>query len=76
MELCDGNLEEYILGKSPEKFQFSSNPRLLGTSMFDNTILNVWDVMEQISSGLEFIHSKGEVHRDMKPRNGKFHPYH
>src|SRR5271155_3092033 len=27
--------------------------------------------MKQITSGLAFIHSKGEVHRDLKPCNGE-----
>lgn len=70
MELCDGNLEEYIHGKRLQDFHISDNPRLFGARFDDNTILQIWDIMEQISSGLEFIHSCHEVHRDLKPRNG------
>jgi len=31
----------------------------------------VWNIMVQLTSGLAHIHSQGEVHRDIKPRNSK-----
>lgn len=70
MELCDGNLEDYILRKSPEPFQVQSNPRLLGQFCEDIVIIMVWDIMEQISNGVAFIHSCKQIHRDLKPQNG------
>lgn len=70
MEMCNGNLEDYMQGRKPERFCITANPRLLGATFNDIAILNVWDIMEQIASGLEFIHRCHEVHRDLKPQNG------
>ena len=56
MELCDGNLDQFIRDCNPA----SSTPI---------KIEDVWDIMVQITSGLAHIHSQGEVHRDIKPRN-------
>jgi serine/threonine protein kinase len=70
MELCDGNLEDYILRKAPERFQVQSNPRLLGQSCEDVVVITAWDIMEQISNGVAFIHSCKQIHRDLKPQNG------
>jgi serine/threonine protein kinase len=58
MELCNGNLEEYILEHDPS----GTNPITIG---------EVWHIMVQISNGLVFIHDQREVHRDLKPQNGK-----
>ena len=33
-------------------------------------MLRVMRTVEDITKGLAFIHSKGEVHRDLKPQNG------
>jgi serine/threonine protein kinase len=33
---------------------------------------NMWTVGVHIAGGLEFMHLKGHVHRDMKPSNGPF----
>lgn len=32
---------------------------------------NLWTIMNQIAQGVEFIHRKKHVHRDLKPLNGK-----
>jgi|SRR5271169_4259328 len=56
MELCDGNLDQFIRDHSPS----SETPI---------AIADIWDIMVQISSGLAYIHSFGEIHRDIKPRN-------
>lgn len=49
----------------------------LGTQFFDPpsrvgdlACLCFWNLTEQIAHGLEFIHEKREVHRDVKPENG------
>jgi len=54
MELCDGNLDQFM--------------RERGSAI---TLNDVWNVMLQITSGLAHIHSQGEVHRDIKPRNSE-----
>ena len=69
MELCDANLDTYIAGHMPMEPK-SANLRLFDTSLVGRGIWNTWDIMEQISSGIEFIHGHGKVHRDLKPRNG------
>jgi len=53
MELCDGNLDQFMRDRAAIELN------------------DVWSVMVQITSGLAYIHSHGEVHRDIKPRNGK-----
>lgn len=64
MELCDFDLEEYISGRltTPE----SKN---LSEYSLTNGAWNYWDIMEQISNGLKFIHERELVHRDLKPSN-------
>ena len=57
MELCDSNLDKFMRDHRPS----SSSPIQLPL---------VWNIIVQITSGLAFIHEHGEVHRDIKPRNG------
>ena len=70
MELCDGNLEDYIDRKSGVTYILSKNPRFFGATFMERGIWNTWDIMEQITLGIKFIHQCKEVHRDLKPRNG------
>jgi len=56
MELCGGNLDQYMRDHSPA----STSPIAID---------QIWDIMVQITSGLSYIHSSGEIHRDIKPRN-------
>jgi serine/threonine protein kinase len=66
MEWCEFNLHEYIYGtqKTPE------SKNLSGLSLPEG-YASLWDVMEQVTSGVAFLHQKALVHRDLKPRNGK-----
>lgn len=56
MELCDGNLDQFMRDHLPS----STTPI---------HISDIWNIMVQITSGLAYIHSCGEIHRDIKPRN-------
>ena len=60
MELCDMNLERYI----------GSLPHFVKTAPSSVKSSQIWNIMRQIANGRVFIHSHGEVHRDLKPRNG------
>jgi len=71
MEVCGINLEEYIATPAATTYISSENPRLFGTKFGECGMWNAWDIMEQISGGVEFIHSCEQVHRDLKPRNGR-----
>lgn len=67
MELCDFDLKEYLLcrtGINQSRVPQDFIPTEYGT-------VQIWDIMRQIAEGVAFIHSHGEVHRDLKPRNGK-----
>jgi serine/threonine protein kinase len=56
MELCEGTLEEFI------ELNCSDGKRIGMSQM--------WNIMTHIASGIGYIHGHGEVHRDLKPRNG------
>lgn len=69
MELCFINLDDYfaedmkyILGPQ-QYFDVKPAEGKLGC-------LSMWGVFKHLVSGLRFIHSLGELHRDIKPRNG------
>jgi serine/threonine protein kinase len=72
MELCDMNLHHYIHGErlstglSPENAAFVNKSAPASDKTF-----NVWVIMSQIAHGVEFIHSRKHVHRDLKPQNSK-----
>ena len=36
----------------------------------NSSVLQIWTVMSQIASGVEYIHRQRQVHRDIKPGNG------
>jgi len=56
MELCHANLKHYI----NERYEFDG-----GIEPSE-----IWHIMQQITSGLKFLHSEKIIHRDMKPENG------
>jgi serine/threonine protein kinase len=61
-ELCAGSLEVYL--GSAKKLQGAI---AAGMPDFTNELAVSW--MKDTACGLEFMHSKGVVHRDMKPHN-------
>ena len=64
MEIGLINLEDYI------KSIFSRNP--LAYPPEDHPSLKIWRIMQEIATGIDFIHRRGIIHRDIKPANGKF----
>jgi serine/threonine protein kinase len=66
MELCDLNLDDFIHcrkdGIVPTYFVKDEPPPVKSQQ--------IWNVMSQIALGVEFLHGKKMVHRDLKPVNG------
>jgi len=71
MELCDLNLEQWIYrawdDDTPKKF-----PHLTVELSARARIGHVWDIMEDITRAVAFIHKECEIHRDLKPSNGLY----
>jgi serine/threonine protein kinase len=75
MEWCHLSLADYILAIfKPASFVpgITHLPYLNFNLSSDSEELIIWNIMEQIASGLVYIHGHGEVHRDLKPANGAF----
>lgn len=72
LEPCILNLDDYIKGdvKSILGLETYFNSMLQGEEETPRC-LSFWGILKDVSSGLNFIHSSQELHRDMKPRNGK-----
>jgi serine/threonine protein kinase len=70
MELCDMNLADYIYGTLDEStaatYFIKDQPPPMKSRQ-------IWNVMLQITRGVEFLHGKNMVHRDLKPVNGIRH---
>ena len=58
MELCNGDLRQFL-----EQRYDTETP----TPLYEATI---WNIFIQILVGLEFLHSRGFVHGNLKPKNG------
>ena len=66
MEYCDLNLSEYMRGKGP----LVNNLLDYETAIRDRQIsFFIIAIIQEILSGLIFIHSHDKVHRDLKPQN-------
>lgn len=69
MELCNLNLEEYLQGRK------SGIKGLIDWETADKEGQRqflILAIMQQLISGLAFIHGYDEVHRDMAPQNGTY----
>jgi serine/threonine protein kinase len=67
MELCGINLHEYIKeARSETKTKY---PCFIQNVSHAMSAAQIWNIMRQIASGVAFIHSLDEVHRDLKPKN-------
>lgn len=67
MELCDINLSQYIEGTESVIGVHGLPP----WNKENPDIFLLIAIMQQLLSGLAFMHEKDKVHRDLDPRNGK-----
>ena len=69
MDLCDINLEQYIysLKRGIHGLMDWSLAVEAGEGLF-----LICAIMQQLLSGLKFIHGHNEAHRDLNPQNGGF----
>jgi serine/threonine protein kinase len=69
MELCDLNLEQWIYRTWDEAT--ANKLAFLTAELPPRARLGqVWDIMEDITRAVAFIHDSHEIHRDLKPSNG------
>ena len=62
MELCDIDLASYLDTKCGRDDNVLTHPIALNET-------KCWEILNDITSGLIFIHKRKEIHRDLKPRN-------
>jgi serine/threonine protein kinase len=67
MELCDMKLNNYIHTPTPPS---ESLPYFIKDGPAPLKALQVWNIMKQIASGIQYMHSLSLIHRDLKPANG------
>ena len=67
MELCDLNLDSYI---KHEWGNVTRKGRYFGKQVSKKSLSHIWSIMKDITCGVAFMHNLGQVHRDLKPRNG------
>ena len=74
MDLCTFDLKQYLDSKGSThghgQTRAGSGLESGGRGSWLNSE-EIWSILHQITNGVEFIHSHREVHRDLKPRNGK-----
>ena len=68
MEYCDLDLDGWIQRRWTHTVE-QKLPHLTGNVPSRTRMTQIWDVMEDLTKGVAFIHSQGHVHRDLKPRN-------
>lgn len=70
MELCDINLECWIERRWSTVHE-KTLPYMTADFPPRMRMSQIWDIMEDVLNGVAFIHSRQEIHRDLKPRNSK-----
>ena len=73
MELCDLNLDTYI-HRTDTPNPSESIPYFIRDASADLKASQIWNIMREITAGIEFIHGQNMVHRDVKPANGNSPP--
>ena len=74
--LCDCTLETYIYGDRDFLFDEEWHKRAVNIAVVPKDdfvfmrLMNILDIMSELTEGLSFIHACKQVHRDLKPRNG------
>ena len=73
MELCNLNLHDYIYRTEEYSRHASAFSNNLTFVVEDSSpqlkLVNIWTIIDHIAQGLEFIHEKHYIHRDLKPLN-------
>jgi len=73
MELCDLNLERWIY-RTGDEAPANKLPFLTAQLPSRARLEQVWDIMEDITWAVAFIHENHEIHRDLKLSTGLY-PY-
>ena len=70
MELCDGNLEEYVLNSAIIPLsQLSLNDELLSVEARSYFSCKILDILHQTTKGLQYLHENRTIHRAIAPSN-------
>jgi len=67
MELCDINLDDYIMRRWTPQHR-ESMAYFTDDVVAEERMSQAWKILEDITSGLAFIHFHKEIHRDLKPK--------
>jgi len=70
MELCDLDLGKYLKRDQWTEPMLEKFPFFSGELSPDMRMSQEWEIMDNITSGVVFIHTNQAIHRDLKPRNG------
>ena len=72
MEYCEQTLEEWIKDSTRHQAPQEQVSNTAIPSESKSGLADILDIIEDITSGLQYLHQQGIVHRDLKPKNGTF----